>query len=85
MPTNRTRKKRQKRDHGVPSWARDLRDHGTIPAGGSDEFELYTAWLYFADNVPGLPAHWREKQRLVNEAKTERKADRPENVVPLRH
>ena len=68
MPTKRTRRTRTRRDLRAPEWAIRLRDHGELPGRNSDAYSEYVCWHFFDEHVPGLPDHWRKKERLISEA-----------------
>jgi hypothetical protein len=55
MPTNRTRRSRQRIDLRVPDWAQRLLA-GHLPERGSPDDHAYFGWWAFGDRIPGLPA-----------------------------
>jgi hypothetical protein len=54
MPTNRTRRSRQRIDLHVPEWALRLLE-GHLPERGSEDDHQYFGWWAFGDRIPGLP------------------------------
>ncbi len=55
MPTNRTRRLRQRLDVQMPGWARLLLAGEVPKPGGPDEAGFF-GWAFMNDAVPGLPA-----------------------------
>jgi len=55
MPTKRLLRKRHRRDHEVPAWARHLLETGERPPRDTEDSDAFIGWRFFGDSVPGLP------------------------------
>lgn len=67
MPTNRTRRTRNRRSDDAPSWAEHFAAGGGLPDPGTDDWREMLNWYFFDARVPGLP-QWdtAEGRALMN-------------------
>jgi hypothetical protein len=66
MPTKRTLRSRNRKPD-VPLWARELLEHGRIPARGTSGFYGFAGWRFFGEAIPGLPAADSAEGRAIIE------------------